>query len=110
MKNLKGSYQRMRELKEKKNLHLLTDISQENLAKEVAHAQTFSYSIEDKTREKAENIEEDNLIKCYLAYLETPAAYYSCLISAPTPHYDKYIHIWSTITSTLNEDTTKAKN
>lgn len=31
MKNLKGSYQRMRELKEKKNLHLLTDISQESI-------------------------------------------------------------------------------
>lgn len=81
----------------------LTNVPPENLGKEVAQAQTFSYSIEDKTREKAEEEIEDNQINCYLAYLETPAAYYSCFISAPASIYNSYIHIWSTITSTLSE-------
>jgi len=81
----------------------LADVPPENVGKEVAHAQTFSYAIEDKTLEKAQEELEDSQINCYLAYLETPVAYYSCFISAPASVYNKYIHIWSVITSTLTE-------
>lgn len=56
-----------------------------------AKGQQFSYRQDDTT------------IKCYLAYLETPNAYYSCLISAPAQSYDQYIDIWKQVTGTLTE-------
>lgn len=56
-----------------------------------AKAQQFSYVQDSVTR------------KCYLAYLETDNAYYSCLISAPQQSYDKFIQTWSMVNSTLTE-------